>query len=306
MKQKLIFFSILWSLASVISYSGNAQGCSDAGFCTINSFKPQLAADSAKNWKSHVKIGGFWGSADNSISVYGNYVEFYRQVSDKIALDAKITSLGQSGNNITVFSISDLFLNLNYRLTSQLQMTLGTKIPFSQANQSSNNLPLPMDYQPSLGTFDLIFGLGYNFNKLQLVAAIQQPLSQNNNQFLASGYPINSPLRKFQSTNQYSRKGDVLVRIAYPVILHSKLKMTASLLPIYHLGNDQFRDELNRLTDIQGSKGLTLNGNLFFDYAFNATNSLQLNLGAPFVVRDVRPDGLTRGFILNLEYKIKF
>ncbi|MFN4974152.1 MAG: hypothetical protein ACK5GV_02780, partial [Bacteroidota bacterium] len=77
MKQKLIFFSILWSLASVISYSGNAQGCSDAGFCTINSFKPQLAADSAKNWKSHVKIGGFWGSADNSIAVYGSYVELY-------------------------------------------------------------------------------------------------------------------------------------------------------------------------------------------------------------------------------------
>lgn len=305
MNQKLIFFSILWSLAIVNSYTGNAQGCSDAGFCTINSFKPQLA-DSSKNGKNHLKIGGFFGSADNSISVYGNYVEFYRQVSAKVALDAKITSLGQSGNNISVFSLSDLFLNLNYRLTNQLQMTVGTKIPFSQANQSNNNLPLPMDYQSSLGTFDLILGVGYTINKLQLVAALQQPLSQNNNQFLASQYPINSPLRKFQSTNQYSRKGDVLVRIAYPLTLHSKLKMTASLLPIYHLGNDQFRDELNRLTDIQGSKGLTLNGNLFFDYVFNATNSLQLNVGTPFVVRDVRPDGLTRGFILNLEYKIKF
>ena len=306
MKQKLIFFSILWSLASVISYSGNAQGCSDAGFCTINSFKPQLAADSAKNWKSHVKIGGFWGSADNSIAVYGSYVELYRQFSEKLAVDAKITTLGQSGNDIAAFSVGDLFLNLNYRLTSQVQLTVGTKIPFSQANQSSNNLPLPMDYQSSLGTFDLILGLGYSLNKLQLVAAIQQPLSQNKNQFLSSAYPINAPLRKFQSTNQFTRKGDVLLRIAYPVVLHSKLKMTASLLPIYHLGNDQFRDELNRLTDIQGSKGLTLNGNLFFDYALNATNSLQLSLGAPFVVRDVRPDGLTRGFILNLEYKIKF
>ncbi|MFN9665216.1 MAG: hypothetical protein ACK57C_01325 [Bacteroidota bacterium] len=306
MKQKLIFFSILWSLASVISYSGNAQGCSDAGFCTINSFKPELASDSAKNWKSHVKIGGFWGSADNSISVYGSYVELYRQISEKLAVDAKITTLGQSGNDIAAFSVGDLFLNLNYRLTSQVQLTVGTKIPFSQANQSSNNLPLPMDYQSSLGTFDLILGLGYSLNKLQLVAAIQQPLSQNKNQFLSSAYPINAPLRKFQSTNQFTRKGDVLLRIAYPVVLHSKIKMTASLLPIYHLGNDQFRDELNRLTDIQGSKGLTLNGNLFFDYAFNATNSLQLSLGAPFVVRDVRPDGLTRGFILNLEYKIKF
>ncbi len=296
---------MLCSLASIVSNFSYGQGCSDAGFCTINSFKPQ-PADSSRNFKNHFKMGGFWGSADNSISVYGSYVELYRQLSEKLAVDAKITTLGQSGNDIAAFSVGDLFLNLNYRLTSQVQLTVGTKIPFSQANQSSNNLPLPMDYQSSLGTFDLILGLGYSLNKLQLVAAIQQPLSQNKNQFLSSAYPINAPLRKFQSTNQFTRRGDVLLRIAYPVVLHSKLKMTASLLPIYHLGNDQFRDELNRLTDIQGSKGLTLNGNLFFDYAFNATNSLQLSLGAPFVVRDVRPDGLTRGFILNLEYKIKF
>jgi len=26
----------------------------------------------------------------------------------------------------------------------------------------------------------------------------------------------------------------------------------------------------------------------------------------PFIVRDIRPDGLTRSFIANIEYKIKF
>jgi hypothetical protein len=113
-------------------------------------------------------------------------------------------------------------------------------------------------------------------------------------------------LRQFQSTNQFERKGDVLIRIAYPVINSNKFKVTASLLPIYHLGNDRYTDDLNIVRDINGSKGLTLNGNLFFDYHINSKNSIQLNAGVPFIVRDARPDGLTRSFIVNLEYKIKF
>ena len=70
-----------------------------------------------------------------------------------------------------------------------------------------------MDYQSSLGTFDLIFGVGYQINKLQLVAAIQQPLTQNNNLFFASSYPEDSPLREFQSTNKFIRSGDVMLRV---------------------------------------------------------------------------------------------
>lgn len=78
------------------------------------------------------------------------------------------------------------------------------------------------------------------------------------------------------------------------------------MLPIYHLTNDKFTDELNIKREIEGSQGLTLNGNVYFDYEFNAKSSLQLNVGMPFVVRDARPDGLTRSFIANLEYRIKF
>lgn len=283
----------------------SGQGCSDAGFCTINSFKPQVN-DSSGNKKNQLLIGSFYGGADNSIAVYGSYLEFYRQINSKLGLDAKITSLGQSGNGITAFSVSDLFLNLDYKLVDNFKITIGAKIPFSGANQSKNGLPLPMDYQSSLGTVDLILGFAFDWNKFLIASAIQQPLTQNDNRFLSSRYPISSPLRQFQSTNQFERKGDVLIRIAYPVINSNKFKVTASLLPIYHLGNDRYTDDLNIVRDINGSKGLTLNGNLFFDYHINSKNSIQLNAGVPFIVRDARPDGLTRSFIVNLEYKIKF
>ena len=67
-----------------------------------------------------------------------------------------------------------------------------------------------------------------------------------------------------------------------------------------------FPDEFNDKKEIIGSQGLTLNGNAYLDYEINSKNIIQLNLGIPFIVRDIRPDGLTRSFIANIEYRIKF
>ena len=301
-KSKLIFLT--FSLLILLTNFSFGQGCSDAGFCTINSFKPN-SSDSIKALNSQFKIGAFFGKADNSISVYGNYLEYNRQLNEKFGLDLKLTTLAQNGNNISVFGLSDVFVNANYKASEKLKITLGAKIPLSNANKSLENLPLPMDYQASLGTFDLIFGIGYEIKKIQLVAAIQQPLTQNDNQFIANDYPANSKLRAFQTTNKYKRSGDVLLRVSYPVSLNPKLKLTPSILPIYHLANDKYTD-VNVEKEIIGSQGLTLNGTVYLDYEINHRNILQLNIGMPFVVRDVRPDGLTRSFIANLEYRIKF
>lgn len=293
--------------ALILSFAQNslAQGCSDAGFCTLNSFKPDAAADAPAK-ANQLKIGGSFGGADYSISVAGGYLEYNRQLGDKFSLDAKLTAMSQQGNDISAFGLSDLFLNANLNANSRLRFTLGAKIPLTDGNATQDNLPLPMDYQSSLGTFDLIAGAGYDIGKLQLVLALQQPLTQNKNAFFADDYPANSPLRDFQTTNKFQRSGDVLLRVSYPFHLGQKITLTPSLLPIYHLANDQYTDRQGAIQEIEGSQGLTLNGNLYFDYALNENSALQLNAGLPFVVRDVRPDGLTRSFVANLEYRFKF
>ena len=300
---------ILSGLLSIIllnfSIYSIGQGCSDAGFCTINILKPN-SNDSFSNNSNQVKAGVFYGTADHSISVFGNYVEYNRQISKRFGLDIKITTLAQNGNGISTFGISDAFLTTNYSVNEKFGLTIGTKIPFSRSDKSQNNLPLPMDYQSSLGTFDIIFGMGYEIKKIQFVAALQQPLTQNDNQFIANDHPANSSLREFQSTNKFQRSGDVMARISYPISVSGKLTLTPGLLPIYHLKNDKYTDELNMEKEIAGSQGLTLNGNLYLDYELSNKSAIQINVGAPFVVRDVRPDGLTRSFITNLEYRIKF
>lgn len=301
-KLKIVLFAtILFIIGASDSYG---QGCSDAGFCTINSFKPN-SSDSTYVLNKLFKIGGFFGKADNSISVFGNYFEYNRQLSKKFGLDAKLTTIAQNGNGRSTFGFSDIFVNANFKVRKKVNLTFGAKIPLSNAGKTYDNLPLPMDYQASLGTFDIIFGLGYEVKNIQLIAAIQQPLTQNENQFIATSYPINSELRTFQSTNQFERSGDVLLRLSYRINISSKLKMTPSVLPIYHLTNDKYTDEFIVKQEIKGSQGLTLNGNAYFDYELSSKNSIQLNVGIPFIVRDNRPDGLTRSFIANIEYRIK-
>ncbi len=281
------------------------QGCSDAGLCTISSFKPH-SADSPSALENQFKVGAFYGKADNAISVYGSYVEYSRQLSEEFGLNAKLSSLAQSGNGISVFGLSDLFVNANYRTSAGLRVTLGAKVPITQANKTLDNLPLPMDYQASLGTYDVVLGLGYEIAKLQLVAAIQQPLRQNDNRFVATAYTPGSVLRSFPSTNAFERSADVLLRVSYALHLGSGLTCTPSILPIVHLANDKYTNASGDKQEIVGSRGLTLNGNIYIDYELNTHSSLQLNAGMPLIARDARPDGLTRSGIVNLEYRFAF
>ncbi len=223
-------------------------------------------------------------------------------------MDFKLTSLDQNGNGISTFGISDLFISDNYTIRNIVKLTVGVKIPFNKANKKYDGWPLPMDYQSSLGTFDMIMGFSFKIKRLQLVTALQYPLSQNKNEFIAgAGYhPIKLELGDFIATSGFKRSGDVLLRVSYPLTLNSTFKITPSLLPIYHLAKDKYIDELGYIHEIAGSDGLTLNVNVYLDYDISSKSALQLNFGAPLIVRKVRPDGLTRSFIGNLEYRFRF
>ncbi len=298
----------IFALAVLLIPPGNraqAQGCSDAGFCSMNSFTPH-GMDSNVVLYDQFTIDASYGAADHAISVVGSSLEFHRAFSRELDIDAKLTTLAQFGNGISTFGVSDLYLNATYNAGKTTRLTLGGKIPFTDGNTTKDGLPLPMDYQASLGTFDLILGLGYDFEQIQLVVALQQPLSQNNNQFVAEDYPAGSPLRQFQSTKDFKRSGDILMRVSYPLHLSENVQLTPGLLPIYHLNNDTFRDTTNAERAIAGSQGLTLNANLHMDYAIDQRSLLQLSIGVPFIVRDARPDGLTRSFVASVEYRVRF
>lgn len=252
------------------------------------------------NYRSYLKIGVSFGLADYGIKIWGNYLE-YTYAYGKLQGNIKLLSLGHIGNGISVWGLGDILLSGSYRINSFLNISLGVKTPLNKGNAFYKKKPLPMDYQASLGTYDIILGIATGYKKFSLNAGIQYPIVQNGNMFL----PIaNSTISHIPPTNAFKRAPDILLRLSYPFYIGQKVTLSPSILPIFHLANDQYTDLNNQRQIIRGSQGLTLNLNLYLDYKIDSKQNLQLSLGAPVITRKARPDGLTRHFITNLEYSL--
>jgi len=302
-----------WAIIFVMAYffytpKIQGQGCSDAGFCTSENFKPQnTSADSSDSpLKNTFKVSFSSGKADKNINVLAGAIEYSRSLTNKLGLNIKLTGISQSGKEHTSLGLSDVFLNGNLILNKNLNATIGIKFPLTNGNNTKAGNSLPMDYQTSLGTIDAIAGIAYNIKQLKLVFAIQQPLTQNNNSFLATSVDTSNSFYTFNSTKNYIRRADLLLRIAYSIKAGKKITITPSILPIYHVGNDEYTDMFNQKQIIKGSEGLTLNGNVFVEFKMNKKNAIELSIGAPFITRKSRPDGLTRKYVVGLEYRISF
>jgi hypothetical protein len=74
----------------------------------------------------------------------------------------------------------------------------------------------------------------------------------------------------------------------------SELNLAFGVLPIYHLTDDIIFGNQK----VTGSSGLTLNLNAKAYKQLKNNTVLSLALGAPIIDRDVRPDGLTRSFVV--------
>lgn len=283
----------------------HAQGCSDAGICTIEALKP--AASSIEMQKSSKVSAGFSvGSADYGITVFGGNLGYSGRLTERFSLDAKVTFLSQSGNDIGVAGPGDVFINVNYGVSQKFILTAGTKIPLTKADKKFDGVPLPMDYQSSLGTFDLLAGIKYNPERWQWALAVQIPLRQNENAFFPEFYDTTSLVSTIQATNGFHRQADILLHVSRTFEMSDKITFTPGLLPIYHVSEDTYTDIDGIIKNIDGSDGLTLNGTVFIDVELDDVSTLEFSLGFPFIVRDARPDGLTRSFVFGAGYSAEF
>ncbi len=289
------------------AYRSAGQGCSDAGACTVAPLRPATVREWQKDQKpNRVRVASAFGSADHDIRIRTAEIGYGRRLDTSLDLDLRLTWMSQSGSVAQVSGLSDIFAMITYKGLADAFFSAGVKVPLSDGNRMANGRPLPMDYQSSLGTTDLLLAAGYIIKNFHLGLVLQQPVAQNSNTFLSTVYPTDEKLSEFQSTNGYKRRGDLLLRVAYPLAITDRLTLTPGVLPIYHLGEDSYTSRVGETRSIEGSSGLTVNGNFFLSYDFPAAGSLELSAGAPLVNRKVRPDGLTRSFMIGLEYRIAF
>ncbi|WP_412465084.1 hypothetical protein [Flavobacterium mekongense] len=299
MKRKVLI--IVWLLLINFAYS---QGCSDAGICTINKGFQQGEI----TFKNDLEISAIYSLGEADLVYVSPYVSYTKRFNERYSFTAKVTFSTATGSFGTRSQFGDAFLVGNYvfkeKNNRQWSALLGFKFPFTASNLKINGYSLPLDYQSSLGTIDVFVGTNYRYKKWNFNLALQLPVINLNKNSYFSEY---AGTDDFPSTNLFQRQPDALIRATYMIqTLNKRISFKPNLLFIYHLGEDSFENIFGQREHIKGSDGLTINGNLLTSYKLTGQSQIELSLAAPFVVRTIRPDGLTRSFVVGLQYQYSF
>ena len=110
---KKIFLSAF--ILFVVAANVNAQGCSDAGVCTIHSIKNNTVNRSENdNSVNEVVIGFNFGKGEKSVSYYTSEIEYTRSVSNHTSVTGKLEYRAIAGGLANTNGLGDLFLSVNH------------------------------------------------------------------------------------------------------------------------------------------------------------------------------------------------
>jgi hypothetical protein len=304
MRKKIHLIAFL----SIISLRVFSQGCSDAGFCSLGALKNINTFDQPKH---QLDLGFNFGYGEQKTLTYNPYLQYGVTLSDRISLQGKLTTTYASGFLGSSFNVGDIYGVITYAATKNqanvIHIIGGIKVPLTTANdKGSAGLPLPLDYQSSLGTYDFIGGINYVLSKhLEADAALQIPFIQNNhNTFFEDEYTDNR-IKYFASTNNFKRKPDLLFRLGYYINLPYAISLKPNFLVIYRLSPDSYESRSGIRSSIMGTQGLTLNEGVSITKQFKDHNQLEIIIAQPLISKRV-DDGLIREWILNIQYSIAF
>ncbi|MFM8834755.1 MAG: hypothetical protein ACKOEV_14170, partial [Cytophagales bacterium] len=186
---RLLFLSFLLSITN-LSF---AQGCSDAGFCTMGAMKP----DQPYNKKIQLRLrtmelSFYRGTTTLTPVVYVATADFNFSLNSKNTIQLKVPYQYVTGRLADAQSLGDLSLCFTRTVFSSdrfdVNVSVGGKIPTNNSDKSVDGLPLPMYYQTSLGTYDFIAGISVINRKWLFATGIQIPLNKNDNQFVWSAW----------------------------------------------------------------------------------------------------------------------
>lgn len=274
-----------------------SQGCSDAGMCTVAGLSSGFDDDTKSNI---VRLSSIFGLGEQNVfhaelELSAEYSTFKNQ-----SIQVKIPYRTTIGNLGTVSGLGDMVISLNQKLVTfengWLSAVAGIKIPTNDANKSLNGNPLPMAYQTSLGTYDMIIGLGGYYKKWHFSAGYQHSFGRNENKFL---HRDDNPeyFNNYQESYHLKRADDIILRVERQFKL-KKSTLAVGALPIYHLANDEIKEG----EEVPNSSGLTFNLNTKLDIAMKNDWKVNFMLAAPIIDKENRPDGLTRSFVAVVSF----
>ncbi len=309
---------LLFACISIASVNAFAQGCSDAGFCTMGAMKP----DQPYNKKIQLKLRSmelsfYRGVTTTTPIIYVATADFNFSLNAKSSFQVKVPyTFVRSGNLGKTEGVSDLSLCYTRSLLRSdrfdVNFSVGGKIPTNRSDKTSDKFPgepLPMYYQTSLGTYDFITGLSLINRKWLFATGIQIPFKHiNQNTFDWTDfpdYPNPDYIKTYSQSNLLKRGIDVMLRVERN-FRFSRFNFSTGLLPIYRITNDRITNQQGVEIKPDGARGLALSGIITGGYNFNVRSGIKLLVGRKFMQRDKNPDGLTRHSVSSITYNYRF
>jgi hypothetical protein len=308
------FFSLL-IFAIVISIDpARAQGCSDAGFCTMGAMKPDQPFNKKIDFRLRsMEVSFYRGTTPLTPKIYVATADMSFSLGAKTTFQLKIPFQGASGSLGETSGLGDISVCFTRNLKSteryDINLTVGGKLPSNKSDLDEGGLPLPMYYQTSLGTYDFITGISVVSPKWLFATGIQHPFNQNNNDFLwkrwANSGHDEDYIRKYAQAKDLRRGTDVMIRVERN-FRFSRFNFSLGLLPIYRITNDEFTNDEGIVVKPDGAKGLAMSAIGTAGYQFNVRTGIKLLFGHKIVQRERNPDGLTREVVNTLSYFYRF
>ena len=287
-----------------------AQGCSDAGVCTIGDFYAhQIAATKKALPKNEIDLSFTYGT-------HGQYEKFYqpqlnyRRIQKNGSFFEFRLPLSVAMNtslNVTESGIGDLTATYNNKFNLKkeqvLKYSVGLRISFSSADRKAANsmYSYPMSLQTGLGTTDLLAAASYDIGKyISVGTGLQVPVIQYNKNVIVIDY-LSNPII---TANDYHRNPDALLKLTGHY-QWKKLKVNGGALAIFHLGNDHYNLSSGKYI-LKGSSGTTLNWTIEPSYAISKKLMFGILYAEPFKTRTNIPDGLARSRIISPKVTYSF
>ena len=314
-------FLMVFTLCSLTFFAARSQGCSDAGFCTMGAMKPDQPFHKNIPFKLRsMELSFYRGKTTLSPVVFVGTLDMnFNIVDDKTFFQVKLPYQAVKGNFGNTSGLGDISLCLTRQIFStpafDLSVSAGAKIPSNKSDlkDGTHNLPLPMYYQTSLGTYDFIAGMSAISREWLFATGIQIPFNRNQNHFTwAPWIPVYQNgegadyVREYDGAYELKRGIDVMLRVERN-FRFSRVNFSAGLLPIYRIRRDEVTvPATGERVKPEGTTGLALSAIATAGYSFNIQSGIKLLYGRKITQREFNPDGLTRHDVMTISYYYRF
>lgn len=314
---------IVFAFVALCIFSSHAwsQGCSDAGFCTMGAMKPDQPFNKKIPLRLRsMEVSFYRGTTTLSPIVYSGTLDLsFNLLDEKTFFQVKLpyqAVKGNFGNTKGLGDISFCFTrNVGRAGAYDINVSLGGKIPSNSADlkDETNDLPLPMYYQTSLGTYDLVAGMSLISRNWLFATGIQHPFNKNKNHFTWGQWvPVYKNgegaeyVRSYDKCYELKRGTDIMLRVERN-FRYSRVNFSAGLLPIYRITRDEIADPVTgERIKPEGTTGLALSAIVTAGYSFNVRSGVRFLFGKKLADRDMNPDGLTRHDVMTVSYWYRF